>query len=102
MDIHERLRHFLAERNWTEYRLAKECGLSESTIANVFRRNTLPSVPTIEAICKGFGITLSQFFAEGEMVEMTPELKELFDNWVNLTPAKKLLALEMMKALNNK
>ena len=36
------------------------------------------------------------------MVEMTPELKELFDNWVNLTPAKKLLALEMMKALNNK
>ena len=102
MDIHERLRHFLAERNWTEYRLAKECGLSESTIANVFRRNTLPSVPTIEAICKGFGITLSQFFAEGEMVEMTPELKELFDNWVKLTPAKKLLALEMMKALNNK
>ena len=102
MDIHERLRHFLAERNWTEYRLAKECGLSESTIANVFRRNTLPSVPTIEAICKGFGITLSQFFAEGEMVEMTPELKELFDNWVNLPPAKKSLALEMMKALNNK
>lgn len=102
MDIHERLRHFLAEHNWTEYRLAKECGLSESTIANVFRRNTLPSVPTIEAICKGFGITLSQFFAEGEMVEMTPELKELFDNWVNLPPAKKSLALEMMKALNNK
>ncbi len=25
------------------------------------------------------------FFAENEMVELTPELKELFDNWVNLT-----------------
>lgn len=102
MDIHGHLRHLLAERNWTEYRLAKECGLSESTIANIFRRNTLPSVPTIEAICNGFGITLSQFFSEGEMVEITPELKELFDNWVSLTPAQKSLALEMIKALNNK
>ena len=86
MDTHERLRQLLDERGWTEYRLAKNCGLSESTIANIYRRNTVPSITTLETICKGFGITLSQFFAEGEMVELTPELKELFDNWVNLTP----------------
>ena len=86
MNTHERLRQLLDERGWTEYRLAKNCGLSESTIANIYRRNTVPSITTLETICKGFGITLSQFFAEGEMVELTPELKELFDNWVNLTP----------------
>ena len=86
MDTHERLRQLLDERGWTEYRLAKNCGLSESKIANIYRRNTLTSITTLETICKGFGITLSQFFAEGEMVELTPELKELFDNWVNLTP----------------
>ena len=86
MDTHERLRQLLDERGWTEYRLAKNCGLSESTIANIYRRNTVPSITTLETICKGFGITLSQFFAEGEMVELTPELKELFDNWVNLMP----------------
>ena len=86
MGTHERLRQLLDERGWTEYRLAKNCGLSESTIANIYRRNTVPSITTLETICKGFGITLSQFFAEGEMVELTPELKELFDNWVNLTP----------------
>ena len=86
MDTHERLRQLLDERGWTEYRLAKNCGLSESTIANIYRRNTVPSITTLETICKGFGITLSQFFAEGEMLELTPELKELFDNWVNLTP----------------
>ena len=86
MDTHERLRQLLDERGWTEYRLAKNCGLSESMIANIYRRNTVPSITTLETICKGFGITLSQFFAEGEMVELTPELKELFDNWVNLTP----------------
>lgn len=71
MDTHERLQQLLKERGWSEYRLAKSCGLSESTIANIFRRNTLPSIATLETICGGFGITLSQFFAEGEMVELT-------------------------------
>ena len=51
MDTHERLRQLLKERKWTEYRLAKKCGLSESTLANIFKRNTVPSIPTLEAIC---------------------------------------------------
>ena len=97
MDIHARLRELLAEHNWTEYRLSKECGLSESTLANIFRRNTMPSISTLEAICNGFGITLSQFFCESEMVE----LKELFDNWVNLTTDQKHAALQIMRAFNS-
>lgn len=101
MDTHERLRQLLAERGWTEYRLAKNCGLSESTIANIYRRNTIPSIATLETICRGFGITMSQFFAEGEMVELTPELKELFNNWVNLTPNQKAAVLQMLKAMNH-
>ena len=100
MDTHERLRQLLNERGWTEYRLAKNCGLSESTIANIYRRNTVPSLATLEAICKGFGITMAQFFAEGEMVEINPELKELFENWVNPTPEQKKAANQMLKAMN--
>lgn len=100
MDTHERLRQLLNERGWTEYRLAKNCGLSESTIANIYRRNTVPSLATLEAICKGFGITMAQFFAEGEMVEINPELKELFESWVNLTPEQKKAANQMLKAMN--
>ena len=100
MDTHEGLRQLLNERGWTEYRLAKNCGLSESTIANIYRRNTVPSLATLEAICKGFGITMAQFFAEGEMVEISPELKELFENWVNLTLEQKKAANQMLKAMN--
>lgn len=101
MDTHERLRQLLNERGWSEYKLAKRCGLSESTVANIFRRNTVPSIATLETICSGFGITMSQFFAEGDMVEITPELKELFENWVNLTPKQKKAANQMLKAMNN-
>ena len=101
MDTHERLRQLLNERGWSEYKLAKRCGLSESTVANIFRRNTVPSIATLETICSGFGITMSQFFAEGDMIESTPELKELFENWVNLTPELKKAANQMQKAMNN-
>ena len=79
MDILERLNAMLKARDWTRYRLSKESGLTESTLANIFQRNAMPSLDTLERICAGFGITLSQFFADGEMVELTPELKEVFD-----------------------
>lgn len=99
MDMLARLQQLLRERGWTEYRLSKECGLSQSTIGNIFRRNTVPSVATLEIICKGFGITLSQFFAFENLVELTPELKELFDAWVFLKPSQKAAALQMIRAM---
>lgn len=102
VDIHAKLRRLLDERGWSEYKLAKNCGLSESTITNVFKRNTMPSIPTLEAVCNGFNITLSQFFADSEMVELSPELKELFENYVSLTPEQKKSILHLMQSMNNK
>ena len=99
MDTLARLKQLLNDRGWTDYRLSKECGLAQSTIGNIYRRNVNPSLDTLETICKGFGITLSQFFAEGEVVELTPELKEVFENWISLTPKQKDAALQMLKAM---
>jgi len=97
MDTNRRIRQFMEDRNWTEYRLAKESGLSQSTIANLYKRNTVPSIATLEAICKGFGITLAQFFCEGNMVELTDEQKGLFDRWVTLSQEQKHLLYELIK-----
>ncbi|MCL2563429.1 MAG: helix-turn-helix transcriptional regulator [Oscillospiraceae bacterium] len=99
MTTNERIQQLMNERDWTEYRLAKEADLSQSTIANLFKRNNTPSIPTLEAICRGFGITLSQFFSEGNFVELTDEQKELFDKWVTLTGEQKSLLLELVKNL---
>ena len=99
MDINARIRALLNERGWTPYRLAKESGLSDATVGNIFRRNTVPSMATLESICRGLKITLSQFFAEGETVELTPELKELFEDWVNLTADQKDAVRHMMKTM---
>ena len=102
MDTHSKLRQLMSERGWTAYRLAKESGLSESTLANIFKRNTVPSISTLEAVCAAFGISLAQFFFFFFMVELTPELKELFDHWVSLTPEQKQAALQMLRAMNTK
>ena len=102
MDTNERLRQILDERGLTTYKMSELSGLSHTTLANVFKRNTVPSISTLQAICNGFWITLSQFFAEGDMVEMTPELKQLFEGWVNLNPKQKAAVLQMIEAMNCK
>jgi len=101
MDILKRLNKLLDQHGWTEYKLSKACGLSESTLANIFRRNSTPSIATLEIICRGFGISMAQFFAEGKMVELTPELKELFDHWVNLTVEQKAAVYAVIKAFDS-
>lgn len=101
MDTRQRIKQLMDQRGWTEYRLALKCELSQSTISNIFRRNTTPSVATLETICKAFGITMSQFFAEGEMIDLNPELKEVFEHWIALTPEQKDLVLQMLRTLNN-
>ena len=89
MDAKARIKELMAERKWSEYRLAIASGLSQSTVANIFNRNTTPSVATLESICAGFGITLAQFFAEGDMVELTEEQKEMFAAWSSLSKDQK-------------
>lgn len=101
VDVLKRLQGLLDARGWTMYRLAKQSGLTESTIANIYRRNAIPSIDTLEKVCQGFGITLSQFFADGDMVELTPELKVVFDSWRSLTPEQKEATLTMMKAFSH-
>ena len=104
MDVLEKLRTLLNERGWSEYRLAQKAGLNESTISNIYRRNTVPTIATLKAVCDAFGITLSQFFADNDsdMVEVTPELKQLLDAWNPLTPEQRAVILQVAKSYHTK
>lgn len=57
-----RIKELCAERDWTIYRLAKEADIPYSSLNNIFVRNTHPTVPTLEKICYGLKISLSEFF----------------------------------------
>lgn len=98
MDVIERINILKKERNWTDYKLSVESGLASSTIANIHRRHTVPSIPTLEAICNAFGITLSQFFNENDTsVQLSQEQQELFRLWVSLTEDQKEIVASLIK-----
>jgi len=73
-------------RGWTEYQLAEHSGLPQSTISSWYRKNMIPTLPSLEKICHAFGITLSQLFAESESpVSLTKSQAELLDRWAKTT-----------------
>ena len=97
MDIMQRLRELQQRYGWSDYRIAKEAGLSPNTVSNIYRRGNTPSMVTLEALCKAFGLTMAQFFAEDDLVELTPELRKLFDRWTALTDEQKAALWQIIK-----
>lgn len=97
MDINKRLDEILKKYGWTRYRLSKESKLPESTLTNIFHRGTVPTIATLEAICSTLNISLAEFFSEDERVELTPELKEFYEDWMYLTPEKRKHIIQTMK-----
>ena len=102
LNVHQKIREMMRQRGWSEYRLAAEAGLSQSTIANLFRRGTLPSLPTLECICRAFGLTLAQFFAEDAFFPLSSEEQELLRGWSRLDDGQKQLLLALVRQLNEK
>lgn len=85
-DILATITTYREERNWTEYQLAERSGLPQSTISSWYRKNLIPTIPSLEKICSAFGITLSQLFAEGDtVVSLTASQKKLLDRWSRLS-----------------
>lgn len=82
-------------RGWTEYQLAEMSGLPQSTISSWYRKQLVPTVPSLSKICSAFGITLSQLFAESEEAyDLTADQRRLLSCWSRLS-------LEQQKALVN-
>ena len=103
MDVLARLHELQELHGWSSYKIAKEAGLAANTVANIYKRNTLPSLMTLEALCKAFGISLSQFFcSDEETTELTPELRELVAHWSVLSPGQKETVWQVIKSYGKK
>jgi transcriptional regulator with XRE-family HTH domain len=87
----------MSDRNWSEYKLAIEAKLSHSTLANIFKRNASPSIPTLNSICVAFGITLAQFFQEGNLVDLSDEQLLMFTRWLTLSPEQKQILCDLIE-----
>ena len=99
-DILSEITRLRLERNWSEYQLAQHSGLSQSTISTWYRKNQIPTIQTLEKICFGFGITLSQFFSmDDDARSLTASQKELLDCWAALTDTQQELFIQLFKSI---
>ncbi len=110
-------------RGWTEYTLAENSGLTQSTISTWRRRNLQPSVASIEKICLGLGLTLSEFFREESTEQKTlqaapllpmvgatvsssfsgvGEQHHLLAVWSKLSPQQRTAVLHMLESFVEK
>ena len=84
-DILATITAYRQERGWTEYQLAERSGLPQSTISSWYRKNMVPTIPSLKKICLAFGITLSQLLSEGdEPVSLTEDQRKLLERWAKL------------------
>ena len=90
-------------RGISVYRLSIDSEIPSTTLNNMIRNDTLPTIPTIEKICGAFGITLGQFFTSEEIYSsLTEEQQELLELWDSLNPYKKDLAKAYMRGLGER
>lgn len=99
MDVLAKLDRLMKENDWTYYRLAQESGLSQPTITNIFKRNAIPHIDTLEKICDAFGLSLAQFFIEDDekFVPLNNSQKDLFRHWEALPKDKKRIIEDMIE-----
>ena len=87
--IADRILELCEQKNMTQYELSKRSGLTQSSISNLMNRGSMPQINTIDKLCKGFGITLAQFFARGEHPDLTKEQQTVLDEWESLSQKEK-------------
>lgn len=87
-------------RGWTEYQLAENAGLPQSTISSWYRKKMIPTVPSLMKICNAFGITLSQLFSdEDSLFELTDMQKRLLSCWSCLNLKQQEALLEFLERI---
>ena len=69
MQVIQKIKQLAEARGWTAY--------------------TIPTLPTLETVCNTFGITLSQFFSEDDMISLSTDQAELLEYWSALTPKQR-------------
>lgn len=99
-EVIERIKALSASRGWTNYRLAKESGITYSTLCTMLNKAYAPSISTLIKICNGFGITLAQFFDEDfANAAVTPEQREHLQLWDSLTEENRTAAEKYLRYL---
>ncbi|MCI8449436.1 MAG: helix-turn-helix transcriptional regulator [Eubacterium sp.] len=101
--ITDRLNELCSRKKISRYKLSKLTGIQQSTLSNLMTKKSLPNIITLSRICDGLGITLSQFFQEGDKLpDLSDEQKHVLDTWAELDESEKNLVNIFVRGLLHK
>ncbi|GFI51094.1 HTH-type transcriptional regulator PuuR [Lachnospiraceae bacterium] len=96
----ERIRELCAKKKMSQYELAKRAGMTQSSISSLLNEGNVPKITTVEKVCKGFGITLSQFFSkEDNFPDLSEEQLEVLNTWEKLSAKEKLAVRKIVSSI---
>lgn len=88
--ITNRIKELCDKRQMSMYALSKKTGISQSSLSNLMKRGGTPTFYTLDKICDGLGITLSQFFSKDiGKLELSAEQRKVLETWETLTDKEK-------------
>lgn len=85
----------------TQYELSKKSGVSQSSLSTLISQHNMPKISTLQKICDGFGITLSQFFQLefGNFPDLSEEQTEILEIWDSLSAQEKEIVKEIIQSV---
>lgn len=99
----ERIRELCDERHWSWYQLSKASGIAYSTLSTMLNKQNMPSLPTLQKLCQGFGISIAEFFDPKRLdSSLTEEQRRCLSLFTSLTPEDRRLAMAYMLGLSKK
>lgn len=102
-DTIQRIKDLCEERNYSYYELAKRSDIPYSTLNTMILKSNSPTLPTLTKLCRGFGITLLQFFdTDYSGTNLTEKQKECLSLFDILNAEEQALAIAYMKGLLHK
>lgn len=100
-DALKRIQELCDERNWSYYQLSKVSGIAYSTLSTMINKHNMPSLPTLQRLCDGFGISVTDFFEpDRSSSSLTSDQTECLTLFTALSPEEKKLALAYLKGLS--
>lgn len=100
MDVLARIRYFMEQKQWSEYKLSIESNVPQSTINSMFRKNNNPSIYTLQCICDALQISMSEFFNDDDNTDTIPsEYKDLIRKWQHLSQNQKNAILALLDTI---
>lgn len=101
-EIYKKVDALRLEKGWTIYQLAKQAGISPTTIYNWRDRGSSPTLELLDAVSSALEISaISLLINEEDLKALTEEQKEVIILWNSLSVEQKQSIKSLMKTMKH-